>query len=181
MEGVAYHLIVLSISPPWLIKCQIFIAKCYRPCGFNNRIVFLTILKVQDEGTRTWISQKGQSTRSCSAGSDNEDIRRKEQPKQSHRCRSPHSLTLCCMPSTGGIICAQQPPGLWHVISILMCHKKTSVTSSFPFLGAPATEVPYTICCPETFPGQTFHLEPTVWLHHFLCCIKPSFSYYWGR
>lgn len=104
-----YHIVssYFWIFPRWLIKCPVFIAKCYRLCGFNNRREFLTILNVHDEGARTLLSQEGLSTWHCSAGYDAERRDwRKEQHEQSHKIRSPHTLLVCLALEIWSIACS---------------------------------------------------------------------------
>lgn len=119
------------------------------------------------------LSQVGLSTGNCSTGSNTEIHRKKEQPVQSHRSRTPLRLTLCFLSSTAALIQGQKTSCQSH-ISVLMCHKKTTLTSPPPLKEATATVVLLKSCCPETYPGQPIHLEPCVWLHYSLCSVQPS-------
>lgn len=81
------------------MKCQSFIAKWYRLSSFHKRSVFLSVLKFKMTVPECCFYQDGLSTGNCSAGSDIEGFRRKEQPEQSHRTHSSHRLTLFCRPT----------------------------------------------------------------------------------
>lgn len=109
--------LLCSFVFPSLIKCPVFIAKCYRLYGFKKRSVFLSILKIQHEGTRTLLCQKCLSTANCSTESDYESIRRKIKARQSHRNFSPLRFTFSCLPITGAFIHAQLLPGQSHIVS----------------------------------------------------------------
>lgn len=157
-EVVRYCLTVFSIYWPWLINCPIYIAKCYRLCGCNNRSVLVTILKVQDEGVITLFLRSLYQQETAQQG-----LMLRASGGKNSLSRVIEVIILTnshyCLSSTGTVIHAQHLPGQSY-ISILTCQKKTTGTSSSHLQEAPDTVVPWTICYPETIQGSPSYVSP---------------------